>query len=260
MDLLFASNPQRPQTSGVMRRLMEVAAARGCACHTVDDGAKIASGAVALVVIGGDGSLIHNADRAAGNGIPLLGVHSGRVGFLAETDEPHFPAALARLVDGDYQVEQRSMLSCSVNGGEPYHCLNDFLVFKHSFSGIAQIEVLIDGLMAGTVFGDGVVLATPTGATAYSLSAGGPILAVGHEATVITPICSHTLYMRPIVADMSSVVTLHMLDRGVVAADGERVCELSGGETVSVTKSMRTVGFVRFGQVNLYQRIREKLT
>lgn len=260
MDLLFASNPQRPQTGGVMRRLMGLAAARGCSCRAVGDGQERAWGADALVVVGGDGSLIHNADLAVRYDIPLLGVHSGRVGFLAETDEARFPEALARLTEGDFRVERRAMLSCSVNGGEPYRCLNDFLVFKHSFSGVAQIELWIDGLPAGTVFGDGVVVATPTGATAYSLSAGGPILAAGHEAMVITPICSHTLYMRPIVADMSAVVTLHILDRGVVAADGERVRELHDGDTVSVTKSEHTVGFIRFEQANLYQRIREKLT
>ena len=260
MELLFASNPQRPQTAGVMHRLMEKAAAMGCFCCVADQARDEQPYGDAMVVIGGDGSLIHNAGWASRSGVPLLGVHSGRVGFLAETDEPHFEDALARLVRGEYLVEHRSMLSCTVNGGEPYHCLNDFLVFKHSFSGVAQIEVLIDGLTAGTVFGDGVVVATPTGATAYSLSAGGPILAVGHEAMVITPICSHTLYMRPVVADMSAVVTMRILDRGVVAADGERVCELKGGDTVSVTRSSRTVGFIRLEQANLYQRIREKLT
>lgn len=259
MELLFASNPKRPQTGGVMRRLMETAAARGFAVRTVDGGAAW-SKADALVVIGGDGSLIHNAERAAECGLPLLGVHCGRVGFLAETDEAHFSDALTALETGAYTVEQRSMLACTVNGGQPYRCLNDFLVYKHSFSGVAQIEIQIDGLTAGTVFGDGVVVATPTGATAYSLSAGGPILAVGHEATVITPICSHTLYMRPIVADMSAVVTLITLDRCVIAADGERVCEPERGDTVSITKDSGTVRFIRFGQTNLYRQIREKLT
>ncbi len=259
MKLLFASNPERPATRAVMRRLMETAAREGFCCGTADDGGDYAN-ADALIVIGGDGSLIHRARLAAEHGLPMLGVHCGRVGFLAETDEQHFSEALGQLAAGTYTVEKRSMIACTIGGGEPIQCLNDLLVFKHSFSGVAQIELSIDGVPAGTVFGDGVVVATPTGSTAYSLSAGGPIVAVGHEAMVVTPICSHTLHMRSIVADMRSVITLRAVDRCVVAADGERVSTLAAGDTVVVTGSLHTVSFLRFHKINLYRQIHEKLT
>lgn len=260
MHLCFAANPQRTQTYDVCKKLMLQAESKGFSCSMKEDGDNPqAEGADVLVVVGGDGSLIHNADFCCEKNLPMLGVHFGRVGFLSECTEADFDKALIRLANGDYAMDKRCMLACSINGGTSVHCLNDVLVFKHSFSGVAEIELSVDDANVGTIFGDGVVLATPTGATAYSLSAGGPIIAEGLKAIVITPICPHTLHMRPIVASFDARITLQVKGKGVVAADGTRIATVRTGDRIVLVKSDRTTSFIRFGKRNIFSSIQQKL-
>lgn len=257
MHLCFAANPHRPQTYAVRERLIAQAKLVGFTCSLIEDGGS--EGADMLVVSGGDGSLIRYAEQCWQYDMPMLGVHVGRVGFLSECTEEEFAFALERIKSGSYTLDKRTMLACSINGGEKAHCLNDVLVFKHSFSGVAQMELSIDNQSVGTIFGDGIVVATPTGSTAYSLSAGGPIVADGLEAILVTPICPHTLHMRPIVASMNALVRIEVIGNGVVAADGERIAEVETGDSIELGRSDRTVSFVRFGKQDLFDRIQKKL-
>lgn len=258
MQLCFAANPQRPQTFEVRDRLIMQAKSLGFSCNVIEDSNAECSDV--LVVIGGDGSLIRNAAYCWKENIPMLGVHGGRVGFLSECSENEFLKALAHLKNGDYCLDKHTMIACSINGGEKAHCLNDVLVFKHSFSGVAQIELAVNGQDVGTIFGDGIVIATPTGSTGYSLSAGGPIIAKGLEAILITPICPHTLHMRPIVAAMDAQISLEVKGEGMVAADGERIATVQTGDRIVLSRSEKTVSFVRFSKRNLFERIQQKLT
>ncbi|MDO4564152.1 MAG: NAD(+)/NADH kinase [Clostridia bacterium] len=257
MHLCFAANPKRTQTIEVEKRLMRLAQERGFDCSRLSDGGG--EGSDILVVIGGDGSLIHNAGISCERGLPMLGVHFGRVGFLSECREEDFSNALDLLREGRYTLDSRRMMACSINGGAKVHCLNDVLLFKHSFSGVAEMELSIDGEAAGTIFGDGIVVATPTGATAYSLSAGGPIIADGLDAVVITPICPHTLHMRPIVASCEAEICLQVKGMGMVAADGTRIAEVHTGDKIMLGSSDKTVSFVRFAKRNLFFSIQQKL-
>ncbi len=213
-----------------------------------------------LLVLGGDGTILRYARAAALRGVPLLGVHLGRVGFLTETTAAAFPDALERLLAHRYTIEERMMLSCRVNGGAETLCLNDVLVFKSAFSGTVRVRMAVDALDAGDAFCDGVIISTPTGATGYSLSAGGPVVAPGLDAIVVTPVCSHTLHVRPVVSSGEAVWRFSVMGAGVVAADGERLCEVAEGDEVVVTKAARRARFIRFSEKNVFELIRQKLT
>ena len=260
MRVCFAVNPKRSATLEACADFVQIAKARGIDA-AVYDGADTSAlaGAAALVVIGGDGSLIHSAQAACKHDIPLLGVNLGRVGFLTEIGRDDFPAALAKLQAGDYRVSRRAMLSLSIAGAAAIDCLNDVLLYKPAFSGVAHMQLTMGAEKVGSIRGDGIVVATQTGSTGYSLSAGGPVLAEGLDAMVITPICTHTLRLRPIVVSLDTVVRLSVEDSGIVAADGEQVGELTAGQELCITRSSKTLSLLRFGQKNIFARIHEKL-
>ncbi|MBR0507568.1 MAG: NAD(+)/NADH kinase [Clostridia bacterium] len=261
MHLIFAAHAGKASLASACKRMMKAAEAEGFTCSLLSDGVRKDSDEPSVIVaVGGDGNFIRTAQIACREDLPLFGVNCGRIGFLTEWTEDRFPEALKRIKDGAYSIEQRSMLTVSVNGERMRDCLNDLLVYKHSFSGVAKITLSLNGQETGELFGDGVVIATSTGATGYSLSAGGPILSDGLDAMVITPICAHTLHFRPIVASISSEVAIVMGDRGHLAADGDRFRAVSAGDRITVTSSDRVTRLMTFGTRNLFRLISEKLT
>jgi NAD+ kinase len=263
MQIGFAVNPMKQGAIAIRDELVVLSTQRGIHCTLIADATALLSGGAeldALVVVGGDGSLLRYADAASRLGVPLLGINLGRIGFLSELARSTFPAALDRLLAGEYTIERRMMLRCSINDGEPFHCLNDVLVFKSSFSGVAEIAIEINGISVGTVFCDGVIAATPTGSTAYTLSAGGPILADGLNAIAVTPVCPHTLHFRPVVTAADADVHFSVSGSGVVSADGSRIREVCSGDSIRITGASRTCSFIRFEKSDLFRLIREKLS
>ena len=260
MYLFFAANPKKPATFDARKRLMDAASGYGFLCVELEERSPGVGEDGIIVAIGGDGSIIRQVPVAMAAHLPVLGVHFGRVGFLTELTEEGFLAALPRLKEGDYQLEHRAMLACQVNTGHIYHCLNDAVLYKLSFSGVTDIDVRIDGKSAWTVSADGVMVSTPTGSTGYNLSAGGPIVPEGLDAMVITPICPHKRHVRPIVVRSDCQVELVEHDDGMAAIDGQRVCRVTKGESLRITGSKERVSFIRFGQMDLYSRIRDRLT
>lgn len=260
MRLVLTANPKRPDTVKARVRIAKIADSMGFS-YVFYDGEDNWSpeDADAFVVIGGDGSLIRVAHIACRYDIPIIGVHCGRVGFLTELNEDEIGTALKRFREGDYTVSHRMMLDLWVNGGKLGTCLNDVLVYKHSFSGVTQLDISIDHDTVGTFFGDGIVVATPTGATGYSLSAGGPVAATGLEAMIITPICPHTLHFRPVVAPINATVRIHSSEKSFVAGDGDRMAELNPGDTVTISRSLCTTRILTFGDRNPFRLISEKL-
>lgn len=213
-----------------------------------------------LVVLGGDGTILRASALAASLQIPLLGVNLGRIGFLSETSVSEFDAALQSIQNGEYRLEYKMMLSCSINNGTEYYCLNDFLLYKHSFSGVAHINISVNGLDAGSVFCDGLIVSTPTGSTGYSISAGGPVISPGLDVSIVTPICPHSLYMRPIVSPADADLCFVMQSEGYLSADGQQIAEIGPSDTVRITKASIGTEFIRLGEGNLYQLIKDKLT
>lgn len=262
MRIGFAANLEKEGVLPHRDSMMRYAAEAGYDCRfyaSVDELALETNRPDCLVVIGGDGCLLRYARPAAVAGIPILGVNLGRIGFLSEIVTDEFAAALRRIASGDYAILERMTLSARVNDGEPAICLNDVLTFKHSFSGVVQIDVCVDGMDVGTVFCDGIIAATPTGATAYSLSAGGPVVAPGLDTILVTPICSHTLHFRPVVSDAESKWEFRVNGKGVVALDGMRTDAVATGDVISVTRGDVRAKFISLTSKNIFSLIRKKL-
>lgn len=263
MRIGFAANPLKEGALQTRDSLLRLTAERGIGHALITDAAALLQDphpVDILVVVGGDGSLLRYADAASSLKIPLLGVNLGRIGFLSELSEQAFPDALDRLLEGAYTIERRMMLRCTINEEAPLYCLNDIVVFKRTFSGVTEINIQINGAEVGTVFCDGVIAATPTGSTAYSLSAGGSILADGLDAISVTTVCPHTLHIRPIVTAADADIRFSVADSGIVSVDGMRIHEVHRGDSIRVTGASRTTDFIRFGKSDLFRLIHEKLS
>ena len=212
-----------------------------------------------LISIGGDGTFLRAAEVAAELDVPIFGVNMGRIGFLTEVVPEKIPEAAEKLLRGDYTVEKRLLLDCSINGVKERTCLNDVLVSKSSFSGTTEVEVFCGRHRIGDAFCDGMLVSTPTGSTAYNLSAGGPVLYPNVDAMAVTPVCSHTVYFKPFVVSPDTELRILMRAEGSVAADGDRLASLQSGDTVSVIRSDRILKLIRFGETDVMNLIHEKL-
>lgn len=270
--LCFFTNPMRDSAVNGLKTALDKALSLGYNCCIDDETAEKRSGEFKgipsvktevpdyIIAFGGDGTILHAADLASDLGAPILGVNLGRIGFLSEIMPDGFTDALKRLDDMNYSLDSRMQLSCSIDGDVEHECLNDALLYKRSFSGIVDISMEIDGISAGSVLCDGLIISTSTGATGYSISAGGPLIAPGLDAMIITPICPHTLYVRPIIAPENSRLRFSMNSEGYISLDGIYSSEIKTDDTITIKRSKRRVAFVRFGRQNLYSLVREKLT
>ncbi len=263
MRIGFAANLTKDGIAAYRDAMASAACELGYDCTVYEDAAQIQTDSNPpsfLVVIGGDGTLLRYARPASEREIPILGVNKGRIGFLSEILVDEFREALLRIGRGDYRVEERMMLESRVNGGRTVNSLNDLLVYKASFSGTAQIAVSVDGMQVANVFCDGIIAATPTGSTGYSLSAGGPVITPGMDSIVVTPICSHTLHVRPIVSGPGSVWNFRILGEGFVASDGMKTETVNSDDLITVTGAQSRTKFIRFGEKNVFELIKQKLT
>ncbi len=218
-----------------------------------------------LLVLGGDGTLLSMARLVGDLGVPILGVNLGGLGFLtALTVEELFPALEAYLSDG-LVIEERMMLSAAVwRQGErlsEYAALNDVVITKSAMSRIIRLEVAVDQQFATGYRADGLIISTPTGSTAYCLSAGGPIVFPTMDALVLTPICSHTLTNRPIVLPASQRIEVTLLtDQDVMlTADGQVGFALKQMDTVEVRRGSARIRLLRFPQKHFFSVLRTKL-
>ncbi len=263
MNIGFAGNLEKEGIAELRGQLMRKAEAQHAVCLALNSAQEIRELPQApdlLVVIGGDGTLLRFAAAAAERDIPILGVNLGRIGFLSEITSEQFSESLLRIQAGEGFVETRMMLECRINGEEYPSCLNDVLISKKSFSGTIQVDLFCDGLSVGTVFSDGIIASTPTGSTAYNLSAGGPVVTQNLDSIVVTPVCSHTLHIRPIVSAPNSVWTFHVNGEGFVAGDGIKLRRVDPDDRITVTRSARTSKFIRFCEQNVFDLISRKLT
>ncbi len=222
----------------------------------------------ARIVIGGDGTILRGAARAAREGIPVAGVNLGRLGFLSEVEPGDLSEGIAALLEGRYTVEERMMLSGQLFEGDgrkksSWTALNDFLIFKSNVSCLTEMEVAVNGQLVDRYCCDGVVIATPTGSTAYALSAGGPVMVPWAKGIVIAPICPHKLGQRPIVVGGEDVVEVRpALESSPcsISSDGQMDCALvNANETLRVQKSDLVTRLVHFKPYNFFDLMRQKL-
>lgn len=218
-----------------------------------------------LIVLGGDGTLLSMARAVGDLGVPLLGVNLGGLGFLTATTLDEMFPALEAYFAGRMAIEERMLLAARiVRNDQPlgeYAALNDIVITKSAMSRIIDLSVSVDGRYATAYRADGLIISTPTGSTAYSLSAGGPILFPTMDAVVLTPICSHTLTNRPIVVPGTDRIEVTLLaDQEVMATmDGQVGVGLREGDTVEIRKAAARIRLVRFPQKDFFSVLRTKL-
>lgn len=203
-----------------------------------------------MVSFGGDGTLIRAAHLCAEHGTPILGVYFGRFGFVTQCMPSEVGAALSAFLDGQAQIEERMMVQTELLRGDrsvaTLHSLNEAVVQRSATTRILTFDVKLDGVRLSRYPADGVMVSTPTGSTAYSLSAGGPIIDPSVGALLITAIMPHTLSARPLVARDSAVIDIHIETRGdaVLSCDGQSRLHLLSGDAVRITKSPRVTRLV----------------
>jgi NAD+ kinase len=222
----------------------------------------------ALVTFGGDGTLLRGARMLGSRETPILGVNLGRVGFLTTATLETLDPALDALVAGRYITERRQVLHAAIHDGSGNErstqmSVNDIAVHKGGVARVVRVNVFINGENVGPYSADGLIVATPTGSTAYSLSAGGPIVVPGVEAMVVTPIAAHTLAVRPLVVPGTYRIVIEPIagwaDDLLVSFDGQTGTTLAPGESVHVRRADHRVCLIRLGGDGFFGRMRQKL-
>ncbi|MGI6168374.1 MAG: NAD(+)/NADH kinase [Christensenellales bacterium] len=213
-----------------------------------------------VVVLGGDGTILSVARVAAVYDVPILGVNLGQIGFLSEVETDNLAYAARRLLEGEYSYDSRFLLRAQ-HGDRSFLAVNEVAVVRKQFSRIISAQIQINGSYYQTVCGDGVIVATPTGSTAYSLSAGGPLLCPDVDCVVVTPACSHTLSVRPLVVSRDSKIEISVdIRRGkeaYVAFDGQRGCRIDG--PVSICCAQERAKFIRLKEYDFFALMQGKL-
>lgn len=216
-----------------------------------------------LVSMGGDGTLLRGVQFAFQLDAALLGINLGRVGFLTETEPAEIEHSLEAVISGCYEIEKRSVLHVDA-GEQHWHALNDVVLSRGGRPRLTTINAWVDDELSGRYVADGVIVATPTGSTGYSLSAGGPIVSPGVDCMVITPICAHTLQHRPTVVHGGAGIILELLPGDMQTAslqvDGQSCMELSSGMRAVIRKDERPVRLIRLKRQQFFQLVRDKLT
>ncbi|MEO8031290.1 MAG: NAD(+)/NADH kinase [Gemmatimonadota bacterium] len=277
MNVGVVGNPRYSDLAAVLRQLAREAPSRGIRLYTepslltlwdiplpiIEEGQLSA-----LLTFGGDGTLLRGARLLHGQEVPLLGVNLGRVGFLTTATRNTVPEALDALSRGRYVLERRMALTATVlgEGGSQrssHQALNDVAVHKAGVARVIRVRVQVDGEDLGPLSADGIIVSTPTGSTAYSLSAGGPIVAPGVEAMTITPVCPHTLAVRPVVVPGEATICIDPIhpwaDDLFVSYDGQVGATLAAGDRIYVQRSPTAVLLVRLGTEGYFSRLRHKL-
>ena len=218
-----------------------------------------------LICFGGDGTILHTAKAATRRGIPIFGVNIGTMGFMAELESTEMDK-LKKLASGDYTLDSRMMLDVTVQRDRDiiYHdiCLNDVAITKGTVARIVHLEVKCDGVRALECGGDGVIIATPTGSTAYSLSAGGPIIEPDARNILITPVCAHDMISRSIVVSDKRNVAVQMVQNArrnaFLSVDGGKAIRMNMGDVAIIKKSHLETSLVRLNERSFYDVLNTK--
>lgn len=214
-----------------------------------------------IITIGGDGTILRTESQLAGKQIPIVGIHLGDIGFMTEIMPDEIPKALNRIVAGKYITEKRTKLSVKIAGERLPDALNEAAIMTAAPAKMLRLEISINNQVAEEIRADGVIVATPTGSTAYALSAGGPIVDPRVDAFIIAPICPFKLSARPLVIPADSTIKVRMLKPGkkaIVVVDGQHIREVNYDKEIIFTKSQSYAYFIKL-ESDFYQRVTKKL-
>ncbi len=231
------------------------------------DVSDLASEADLMIAIGGDGTMLYAGNLARTSDVPLLGVNRGRLGFLADVSPDEMLTSVDHILKSDYTCESRSLLTATLSRADHKSvtatAFNDVVLQRRTSGRMVDVVASIDGEYVNTHSGDGLVVATPTGSTAYALSCGGPIIEPSLDAMVVVPVCSHTLTDRPLVVPASKTIEIRVLKRADAEADvtidGHTIGSVSPGDVLTVTKSKHSIRLIHPPGYNFFSILRSKL-
>lgn len=281
-NIVLAPNPYRDKNFQTVRSAVEVLKNAGmnprvCLPFDIDRSYELPrdirfhrldrelGNAEMVICFGGDGTILHMAKAATKRGIPILGVNIGTMGFMAELESTELDK-LALLAEGKYTLDSRMMLDVTIQRDRDiiFHdiCLNDVAITKGAVARIVHLEVKCDGVRAMETGGDGIIISTPTGSTAYNFSAGGPIVEPEAKNMIITPICPHEVGSRCIVTSEKRTVTVEMVQNArrnaYLSVDGGRSVRLNMGDVATVKKSNLETKLIRLKDCSFYDVVRAK--
>jgi NAD+ kinase len=214
------------------------------------------------VSLGGDGTMLRAIEQVAGGGVPVLGVNVGLLGYLTEVEPEHLTTALGRFFAGDYRLEARMMLAVRVESvvGGTYRALNEAVIEKREAGHTVRLAVSLEGIHFHTYAADGLIVATPTGSTAYSLSARGPIVSPTHRCLLLTPVSPHTLFDRPLVLNPTEEVGIEVLGfrEAQLSMDGRPAVTLVPGDRVHCVAADEVARLVRFRRADFHHILKRK--
>jgi NAD+ kinase len=266
--------PHAPSVEGILKIVVEYFEGRGVACVLEDvaarklgrpDGlerAAIAAASDLVVVLGGDGTLLSVAHHAARAGVPVMGINLGRLGFLTEIPVSEAVPTLEKFLAGEAGLISPRWLLEGRTARDVSYSLNDLVVTKGAMARMIELAIAIDGTDVATLKADGLIVSTPTGSTAYSLAAGGPILHPQVPAIVLTPICPHTLSFRPLAVPATSSISVRLLTGGEevhVTFDGQRGGAFVRNDVVDIHKAPFELQLVTSPRRSYYDLVKEKL-
>ena len=266
-------NSSKPEGLDTARRVLSVLKSKGVS-YSVDENLSDTFGerehmdrisfsdCEMLIVLGGDGTILRALDYAIPGDLPILGVNIGRLGFLCEVERDDVEEDLCRVLDGGYSVDERMTMCIEGFDEQRFFALNEVVIDRSTPEvRILSLEYAANGTTVNHISGDGLIVATATGSTAYSLSAGGPILAPGLDCFVLTPICPHMLNVRPVVLSASDRITVRLIDdrNGARAVLDSRKLVPIQGEIV-IRRSKRNARFIRLHNRNYFDLLRGKLS
>ncbi|MDB6024999.1 MAG: kinase [Verrucomicrobiales bacterium] len=234
-------------------------------CPQLKDAAALAKKVDLLLVFGGDGTILRVVREINGSKTPILGINAGRLGFLTAVPAQDLPGALQRLWDGEFTLEKRALIDATCE--RPVNCIessafNDVVISRGAISRMIELEVSVNGEIVTCYRCDGLIISTPTGSTAYSLSAGGAIINPSADVVAITPICPHTLSNRSVIVGLDSVISVKVISEKVettLTTDGQTQINLNAGDVVVMRRSKRVVQLVHLGGSSFFETVRRKL-
>lgn len=216
-----------------------------------------------LVSFGGDGTLISTVRKSFDFDIPILGIHAGNLGFLADLSLDELDSFVQKIIKNQYKIDERAVLEATViknNKEVKYYAFNDIVLTRTRVTNMIHIETLIDSRSFNTYYGDGVIVSTPTGSTAYNLSAGGPVLFPMSNVFALTPICPHSLTQRPVVLPGKYAIEMKTSEeRALIIIDGQDMHELELGESVHIKLAQKTIKLIHKEEYNYFDVLKEKL-
>lgn len=272
-------NPEKPSSRALVRKaaalveagrrtvLADAATARfaglDAACADV---ASLAKQSDLLMVFGGDGTMLRVAREAAGSPTPIVGINVGSLGFLTDVQAHQLPLALKQIWAGETILESRSLIEVRGRLGSGLHvaetALNDFVISRGAAPRLIELEVSVDAHVLTRYRCDGLIVCTPTGSTAYSLSAGGAVVSPTADVFTITPICPHTLSNRSVIVGLDSTVRVKVLsdpDETFLTADGQKMLPLAAGDEITIRRSRRAVRLLHLAGSSFFETLRRKL-